>query len=81
MGVGVQREPSAEMPQRGGQGLHVHAVFQRQRGERVPEIVQPDVSRADGLDDAVVERAPGRSPSVALTDIFTRRTGNIREDG
>lgn len=55
MGVGVQREPRAEMPQRGGQGLHVHAVFQRQRGERVPEIVQPDMARADGLDDAVVD--------------------------
>ena len=36
MGVGAEGEACAVMPQGAGQGLYIHAVFQRQRCEGVP---------------------------------------------
>ena len=36
MGVGVQREPGAVVPQHPGDGLNIHTVLQGYRGERVP---------------------------------------------
>ena len=57
MGVGVQREPSRIVAQRAGQRFHVHAAFQGQRGEGVPEIMKPNVFRADGFQNFIVGSA------------------------
>ena len=42
MGIGVQGEPSGEVPQHPGDGFDVHPVLQSQGGETVPEVVEPD---------------------------------------
>ena len=42
MGVGVQGEPRAEVPQHPGHRFHVHPVLQGQGGKCVSEIVEPD---------------------------------------
>ena len=54
VGVGAEGEARAVMPQGAGQGLHIHPVLQRERGEGMPEIVEPDVLRADGFQDLLV---------------------------
>ena len=38
MGVGVQSEPGAEVPQHAGHGFNVHPVLQGQGGKGVAEI-------------------------------------------
>ena len=43
--VGVQREPRRVVAQRAGQRFHVYPAFQRQRGEGVSEIMEPNVLR------------------------------------
>ena len=42
VGVDVQRCRCGHMPQHGGEGFHIHAVFQRQRREGVPQIMESD---------------------------------------
>ena len=59
VGIGVQGEPSRVVTQRAGQRFHVHAAFQGQRGESVPQVVKPNVSRADGLQNFIVRPAEG----------------------
>ena len=59
MGVGVQREPSRVVAQGTGQRFHIHAAFQRQRGEGMSEVVEPDVLRADGLQNFVMGSPEG----------------------
>ena len=54
MGVGVQGEPSRVVAQRAGQRFHIHPAFQRQRGEGVAQVMEPDVLRADGLQNFVM---------------------------
>ena len=54
VGVGVQGETSRVVAQRAGQCLYVYSAFQRQRGEGVPQVMEPDVFRADGLQDFVM---------------------------
>ena len=55
--IGVQREPRRVVAQRAGQRLYVHAAFQGQRGEGVPEIMKPNVFRADGFQNFIVGSA------------------------
>lgn len=57
VGVGAQREARAEVSQGGGERRHVHAVLEGQGSERVPEIVEADVLRADRFEDLVVRVA------------------------
>ena len=57
VGVGVQRETSRVVAQGTGQRFHVHAAFQGQRGEGVPEIMKPNVFRADGFQNFIVGSA------------------------
>ena len=57
MGVGAQGEACAVVAQGAGQSLHIHAVFQRQRREGVSEIMEPNVLRADGLQNFVMRPA------------------------
>ena len=52
--VGVQREPRRVVAQRAGQRFHVYPAFQRQRGEGVSEIMEPNVLRTDGLQDLLM---------------------------
>ena len=59
MGVGVQREPSRVVAQGTGQRFHIHAAFQRQRCEGVAEIVEPNMLRADGLQNFVMGPSKG----------------------
>ena len=54
MGVGVQREPSRVVAQGTGQRFHIHAAFQRQRGEGMSEVVEPDMLRADDLQNFIM---------------------------
>ena len=54
MGVGTKGESRAVVSQGAGQGLHIHAILQRQRCEGVSEIMEPDILRADGLEDLLV---------------------------
>ena len=59
VGVGVQGEPSRVVAQRAGQRFHVYPAFQRQRGEGVSEIMEPNVLRADGLQNFIVGSPEG----------------------
>ena len=59
VGVGVQGEPRRVVAQRTGQRFHVHSAFQRQRGKGVPQVVKPDVFRADGLQNFVMRPTEG----------------------
>ena len=59
MGVGVQGEPSRVVAQRAGQRFHIHPAFQRQRGEGVAQVMEPDVLRADGLQNFVMGSPEG----------------------
>ena len=54
MGVGVQGETSRIVAQRAGQRFHVHPAFQGQRGEGVPEIMKPNVLRADSFQNFIM---------------------------
>lgn len=54
VGVGTEGEARAVMPQGAGQSLHIHPVLQRQRCEGVPEIMEPDMFRADGFQNLLV---------------------------
>ena len=49
VGIGVQGEPSRVVAQGTGQRFHVYPAFQRQRGEGVSEIMEPNVLRAIGV--------------------------------
>ena len=42
------------MPQGAGQGLHVHPILQGQRCEGMPEIMEPDMLRADDFQDLLM---------------------------
>lgn len=42
VGIGVQCEPRAVMAQGVGQGFHIHSVLQRQRGKRMPKLVEAE---------------------------------------
>ena len=55
--VGVQGEASRVVAQGAGQRFHIHPAFQRQRGEGVSEIMEPNVLRADGLQNFVMRPA------------------------
>ena len=59
MSVGVQREARRVVAQRAGERFHVYPAFQRQRGEGVPQVVKPDVFRADGLQNFVMGPSKG----------------------
>lgn len=54
MGVGAESEARAVMSQGVGQSLHIYSVLQRQRCEGVPEIMEPNMFRADGFQDLLV---------------------------
>ena len=57
--IGVQREPRRVVAQRAGQRFHVHPAFQRQRGEGVAQVMEPDMLRADGLQNFIVGSPEG----------------------
>ena len=46
MGVGVQGEPGAEVPQHAGHGFNVHAVLQGQCSEGMSQIVEPNLGQS-----------------------------------
>lgn len=54
VGVGAESEARAVMSQGAGQSLHIHSILQRQRCEGMPEIMEPDMLDADGLEDLLV---------------------------
>ena len=47
--VGVEREPCGVVAQGSGEGFYVYAVLERQRGEKMPHVVEADVFRTDGF--------------------------------
>ena len=53
MSVGIQGEPRREVTQHTGHRLDVHPVLKRQRGEGVPEIMEPDSRQSRPLQDPV----------------------------
>lgn len=59
VGIGAEGEARAVMSQGAGQGLHIHPVLQRERGESMPEIVEPDVLRPNGFQDLVMSMPEG----------------------
>ena len=59
VGVGAQCEPCTVVSQGAGQRLHIHAVFQGQRCKCVSEVMEPNVLRADGLEDLLVGMPEG----------------------
>ena len=59
VGIGVQGEPSRVVTQGTGQRFHVHPAFQRQRGEGVSEVVEPDMLRTDGFQNFVMRSPEG----------------------
>lgn len=54
VGVGAECEPCRVVPQGAGQGLHVHPILQGQRCEGMPEIMEPDMLRADDFQDLLM---------------------------
>ena len=63
--IGVQREPSRIVAQRAGQRFHVHAAFQGQRGEGVPEIMKPNVFRTDSFQNFIMGSNPVRVTNLS----------------
>ena len=59
VGIGVQGEASRVVTQGTGQRFHVHPAFQRQRGEGVSEVVEPDMLRTDGFQNFVMRSPEG----------------------
>ena len=59
VGVGAEGKARVIVSQCAGQRLDVHAVFEGQRGEGVSEVVKPDVFRADGLQDLLMDVPEG----------------------
>ena len=59
MGVGAESEARVIVSQCAGHRLDVHTVLEGQRGEGVSEVVEPDVLRADGLQDLLMGVAEG----------------------
>ena len=57
VGVGVQRETSRVVPQGTGQRFHIYSAFQRQRGEGMSEVVEPDVLCANSFQNFVMRPA------------------------
>ena len=53
VGVGVEREARAEVPEHAADRFDVHTVLERERGERVPQIVHPEHRQPRALEDAV----------------------------
>ena len=51
--VGVERKARAEMPEHAADRFDVHAVLERERGERVPQVVHPEHRQPRALEDAV----------------------------
>ena len=54
MGISAEGEPCRVVSQGAGQGLHIHSVLQRQRCEGMPEIMEPDMLRADDFQDLLM---------------------------
>lgn len=54
VGVGTEGEARAVMPQSTGQGFHIHAILQRERGKGVPEIMKPNMLGADGFQNLLM---------------------------
>ena len=52
--IGAECEPCRVMPQGAGQSLHIHAILQRERGEGMPEIMEPNMLRSDGFQDLLM---------------------------
>lgn len=59
VGVGAEGEACRVVAQGTGQGLHIHAILQRQRCEGMPEIMEPDMLGADGLEDLLMGMPEG----------------------
>ncbi len=59
MGISAEGEPCRVVSQGAGQGLHIHSVLQRQRCEGMPEIMEPDMLGADGLEDLLMGMPEG----------------------
>lgn len=57
--VGGEGEAGAVVPQGAGEGFDVDTVFQGQGGKGVPEVVETDVFRSDGLQYPFVKMAEG----------------------
>ena len=68
VGVDVQRCHRRHMAQHGGEGFHIHAVFQRQRCEGVPQIMESDTLAVCPLQYRLKPpaRHAGRDRSVRL---------------
>lgn len=45
MGIGVQGEAGGVVAQHAGDGLDIHTVLKRQRGEGVAEVMEPDFGK------------------------------------
>ena len=58
MSVGTEGESRTVMPQGTGQGFHIHAILQRERGKGVPEIMKPNMLGADGFQDTLIYPTP-----------------------
>ena len=46
MGIGIQREPCREVTQHTRHGFYIHAILEGQRGERMAEIMKPNLRQA-----------------------------------
>ena len=57
--IGVQGESCRVVAQRARQCFHVHAAFQGQRGEGVPQVMKSNVFRADGFQNLLVGMPKG----------------------
>ena len=46
MAVSIQCEPGREVAQHPRHGFHIHAILEGQRGERMAEVMKPDLRQA-----------------------------------
>ena len=53
MGIGIQRESCREVAQHPRHGFYIHAILEGQHGERMAEVMKPDLWQARSIQHPV----------------------------
>ncbi len=74
VGVGVQREACGVVTQHTADGLHVHAVLEREDGEGMAEVVKADVGQSGSFQHPLEHIPLGQCPCHTPKKVTQRLT-------